>query len=238
MDGLGLLPVSPGAEAPATSIYLWGEGRRDVNYVARIVGRQVDPQFRWVEAAPAASTDEDALAAVGSASSPPAKHPVPDGAVRPELLWSFLLPHSQQLPGFDVNEFFHLPEPVQVAVGALLSRAPPRAVVVANVDVLEEFKAGELEYGRFVEWLNSHEITLIVTAVGEPMLERIGFEYSVMVPSALGEGLRPYLAVCQWGDCTNCLFKQLSLEREVRCSSQPVSDPPVLHGLGVGRAVR
>jgi len=228
VDDLGLLPVSPASEAPITSIYFWGGERREVNYAARILSQQLDPQFRWVEAEIASDGEASPPIPEVGALAMPARKLVPSGGVRPELLWSFLRLHGQQRYGFDVNEFLRLPDAIQVAVGALLARAPPRVLAIANVDLLEEFDAtGTGFYGQFIEWLNSHEITLLVTATGEPLLERIDFEYSITLPSGVSDRRRPPLGVCQWGDCTNCLIRELFPSGEIFCLSSETLDSRV-----------
>jgi hypothetical protein len=225
VSDLGLLPVAPASEGPIASIYLWGQERRDVNYVARLLCRQIDPQYRWVEAVHSVLLGQDTSSPESDTTSPPGKHLVPSGAVRPDLLWTFLVPSGPRRSAFSVNEFLRLPEQIQTAVGAILSRAPPRVLAIANVDLLEESDFAETGfYGQFIEWLNSHEITLVATATGEPLLERLDFEYFVAVPPRPAGDQRAALGVCQWGDCANCLIKQMSLDEVVTCASRQVEE--------------
>lgn len=219
-----LLPLTPTPEIPITSLYVWGEDRRSVNFAARLVCGGIDPQFRWVEAAPEPGEELEPSASSAPGLSRPPRDLLPSGGVRPELLWSFLRSNGQRGAGFDVSEFLRLPDPVQAAVGALLSRSPPRVLAVANVDILAEFDpAGSGFYGQFIEWLNSHEITLLVTSTGKPYLERIDFEYSVHVPLRDGREPLPSVGFCQWGDCTNCLFRDRWTTDELRCAVRDAS---------------
>jgi hypothetical protein len=143
---------------------------------------------------------------------------VPTREVRPELLWSYLRPDRQRRYRFDVNEFLRLPEAIQLAVAALLSRETPRLLVVANVDLLDEFDpSGSGFYTQFIAWLNSHDITLMVTSTGEPLLEQIDFEYSVAASPKVG--LRTALGICQWGDCSTCIFRECLAANELACAA-------------------
>lgn len=204
------------SELPATSVYLWGNERREVNYLARVLGLRLDPQFRWVETKdsptpPPASPGKDQ-------AFRPARLMVPTHEVRPELLWSYLRPDRSRRYRFDVNEFLRLPEAIQVAVAALLSRETPRLLVVANVDLLDEFDpSGSGFYAEFIAWLNGHDITLMVTSTGEPLLEQIDFEYSVAASPKVG--LRTALGICQWGDCSTCIFRECIAANELACGA-------------------
>lgn len=210
MNVEGSPPLSPIPAIPPTSIYLWGEERREVNFMARLLCREMDPQFRWVEADSAPGTGVAARPVDHQGLVLTAQKLVPNAGGRPELMWSFLRPHDQRRAGFDVNEFLRLPDPVQVAVGALLGRDSPRVLAVADLDLFGEFDPiGTGLYGQFIEWLNSHEITLVATATGEPQLEGIDFEYSISVRRRGAGAQASSVAVCQWGDCPNCRVRNL-----------------------------
>ena len=224
MSGVGLLPTRPEGVGPVTSVYLWGRERRLVNSAARVLALQLDPRFRWVTAADgpfAGDPETDPVPGEEDSLVHPARDLVPKGGVAPELLWSYLRPNGQRQYGHALNEFLRLPDPIQEAVGALLSREPPRVLVLANEDRVEVYdRAHQGLFGQFIEWLNSHEITLVVTSTGPPLLERIDFEYSITVPPDLPQGVRSALAVCQWGDCTNCIVKQFFPGGELQCAAR------------------
>ncbi len=205
-----------------TSIFLWGDDRPSVNYDARALARELDPQFRWVEV----STEEYGkhVTAEGFDSFLPSEFDPEAG--REVLLWTYLIPDRRRRR-FDMNRFLQLPEPIQLAIGSMLSREPPRLLAVANVDRLGAYDpAGTGFYAEFIDWLNDHEITLMVTSVGGPQLERIDFEYSVQAPPPDSSGRNPALGICHWGDCSNCIFRELYESGRMRCLSAQLRGPP------------
>lgn len=202
----------------ATSIYLWGDDRPNVNYHARTLARELDPQFRWVEV----STEEYGkhVTAEGFDSFLPSEFDPEAG--RQVLLWTYLIPDRRRRK-FNMNRFLQLPEPIQLAIGSMLSREPPRLLAVANVDRLGAYDpAGTGFYGQFIDWLNDHEITFMVTSTGEAQLERIDFEYSVNAspPDPTGRSLS--VGTCHWGECSTCIFRGLYEAGRMRCVAAEV----------------
>jgi len=209
-------PESSEQIVPATSIYVAGEDRRSVNFSARILARELDPQFRWVEVAP---PPEDASPNESATDSFPPYEFAPAEAVRSSILEQYLIPDKTRRRAFDVNRFRRLPEPVQTAIGAMLSREPPRVLVIANLDHLGRYDpAGTEFYTQLIDWLNEHRITLLVTAAGGPLLERLDFEYAVSVPKSTPSFSTRCVAVCQRGDCDACIFQSMLKSGHIDCA--------------------
>lgn len=215
-SGMMASPGSRELPAPATSIYVWGEDRRSVNFSARVLARELDPQFRWVEVAP---PPEDATPEQSATDTFPPYELAPAEAIRSSILEQYLIPDKARRHAFDVNRFRRLPEPVQMAIGAMLSREPPRVLVVANLDHLGRYDpAGTEFYTQLIDWLNEHKITLLVTAAGGPLLERLDFDYSVKVPKPGPSPRSRTLATCLWGDCDSCVLRSLVESGQMDCA--------------------
>jgi hypothetical protein len=194
-----------------TSVYLWGGDRGQLNATARVLARRLDPEYHWVEAL------EPVVARYDGPVGPrfEVKAGAQDLAVRPgvtsERLWAYLRPRGQHRAVEELRDFLRLPDPLQSAVVSLLDskRSGPRVLVFANIDLVSALdRASRAFVGRMIEFLNSHDITLLVTAAGRPLLERVDFEYSLTLADSLPERFRTGAAVCQWGDCDTCLVRR------------------------------
>lgn len=203
-----------------TSVYVWGSNRAEVNRTARRVAARLDPNYAWVQAEVAS----DEMASPPRALSIPGPELVPRPAVAEQRLWTYLKAKGQQHVGRDLLDFVRLPEPLQVEVAGLLDRAAPRVLAFGNVDLVPASPGSErCVNGRLIEFLNSHEITLVVSAVGKPLPERIDFDYSIATPEVLPRAARGVSAVCQWGDCHDCIVQRILPPEEVVCVAQLVS---------------
>lgn len=227
MDPPARAPPGGGQPGTVTSIYLWGSDRARLNATARILAARLDPEFHWVEAIPpdGAETGEPNAPSFSLAVGP--KELVPSQGVSSERLWTYLKPRGQRRAAEDLQDFLRMPEPIQRAVASLLEskRSGPSVLVMANMDLVSPFDSDHPKFvGRFIEFLNSHDITLLVTATGRPLSERIEFEYSFTTSELLPERFRTDAAVCQWGDCTSCIVR-LFPQGELVCISRLASDP-------------
>jgi len=212
---------------PVTSIYLWGRDRSHLNTTARVLAARLDPKFSWIEAIPPeTSRGEEASAERFTLTCGPGElTPMP--GVSPERLWAYLKPRGQRRAAAELEEFLRMPEPIQRAISSLLSseRSGPRLLVIANVDLVSAVDLGRPRFvSGFIEFLNSHDISILVTATGRPQLERIEFEYSFTTSESLPQRFRTDAAVCQWGDCDACIVR-LFPEGELVCISRLVEDP-------------
>ncbi len=205
-----------------TSVYLWGDDRPKVNAAARLLAGRLDPRFRWVEAGEEIDSEADLPTPTGSGPlvcSP--RELVPRRGIRPEAVWRVLRPNGQRAAGLELLQFLRLPDPLQVAVSALLGQEGPRVLVVANIDRIEPFdRAHRGMFGQFLELLNRREITLIATTTGRPLLERIEFQYSVTIPTSLPRSVGATAAICQWGDCDSCFVQRFFSDNELVCISR------------------
>jgi hypothetical protein len=101
-------------------------------------------------------------------------------------------------------------------------------LVIANLDHLGRYDpAGTEFYTQLIDWLNEHGITLLVTASGGPLLERLDFEYAVSVPKSTPSLATRTVAVCQRGDCNACIFQSMVKSGHIDCA-RSISDlrPP------------
>jgi hypothetical protein len=218
-----------GTPGPATSIYLWGAHRSELNTTARALAARLDPRFHWVEAASADSRAVEGPPRGELSVVCPARELVPKPGLPPEVLWTQLRPHGQRRAVAELQDFLRIPEPIQASVASLLgSDGPrPRVLVLANVDLVSEFDHYREKFvGDFIEFLNSHDISLLVTSTGRPLLERIDFEYSLTLSDSLPGRFAVPGAVCQWGDCTACFVKGFPPD-ELTCLAQLANSPRV-----------
>ncbi len=204
--------------SPATSIYLWGSDRGRLNAAARKIARRLDPGYAWVE------VDSGIPAEYGGAT--PAAVSVKDVLPRPApsatLFWSYLRSRGQQRATDDLREFLAMPDPIQSAVATLLvpEAERPRLLVIANADrVCSAQPRGPWILRPYIEFLASHEISVMVTFAGRPCHHRAEYEYSLTTSDSLPEKFRSDAAVCQWGDCATCLVR-LCAPNELVCSSK------------------
>jgi len=227
-------PNDPDPPSPATSVYLWGPDRPRLNGTARRLAARLDPRFHWVEASgpDAEPTNVTAPAELSVVCDP--RDLVPAPAVPAEMLWTQLRPRGQRRAVEELRDFLRIPEPIQAAVASLLGPAgrAPRLLVLANVDRIAAFDHERPKFvGDFIEFLNSHAISLLVTSTGRPLLERIDFEYSLTTTDSLPEGFRAGGAVCQWGNCLDCLARCFPAS-ELVCLARLTNGPLSTSGRG------
>jgi hypothetical protein len=215
-------PDSLAENPPVTSMYVWGPNRSRVNAAARVVAERLDPGYQWLEVRVPEEPASEAAAGVAPHPVFEAEDLLPGRGVSAEWLWSYLKPQGQHRAASELEEFLRMPEAIQEAVRTLLDPAVarPRVLVVANADLvcrLDPKRKGVM--APFIEFLNSREISFVVTATGCPCRDRAAFEYSVTISESLPEQFRTTAAVCQWGDCDACLVPRFSRE-ELVCSSR------------------
>jgi hypothetical protein len=229
-------PTGHNGSPSVTSIYLWGSDRRRLNATARILAVRLDPEFHWVEAVETESDPVEGPIVPKFAVMCGPKELAPSSGISTERLWSYLKPRGQRRAGEELQDFLRMPEPIQRAVASMLeSRKPgPRVLVLANLDLVSAIEDARPRFvGHFIEFLNSHDISLLVTATGRPLLERIEFEYSFTTSEALPERFRTDAAVCQWGDCSSCIVR-LFPQGELVCLSGLAKDPTFATTSGPG----
>ncbi len=210
----------PSVASSATSVYVWGDDRRQVNAAARLVGARLAPGFLWVDASAPARDGPLAPFRSGNHRCVSPKELVPNAGVLERTVRSYLRPASGPLSlGRELQSYLRLPNALQEAVATLLERRAPRVLVVTNVDRLEAFDAREHGLlGQFVEFLNRHGISFVVASTSRPRPERIAFEYSVAIGSALPEPFRTEGPFCQWGACSAaCIVRGCFSPREFGC---------------------
>jgi hypothetical protein len=199
-----------------TSIYVWTLKRDDANRLAARAAQELDPQFAWVEVLAAQREDPSASNSHRGLAAPSAEFAPPPG-VSGESMWTYLRENGQRRDGQELQKFTQMSEPIQQAIGKLLERAPPRVLVVANLERLREYFCAE-EPGPhpFIEWLNAHEITLVASSAGGPLREGIHFDYMLTQPTPARHTPRPPLvAIHQRGDTDPNLLEQLFQPLEV-----------------------
>ncbi len=233
MDAPAQSPALRLDRIPVTSIYVWGEARAPTNGIARRVAERLDPKFTWVEAesslelsAPTrAGSDHGTFVSPGSLSS--------ESPVSEERFWSYLRPKGQHAVGRDVLEFVRMPDVLQTAILSLLEREPPRVLVLASLDRLLGGGMGAASrLGRYIEFLNAREVTLVAASTGRPGPERIDFDYSLTLPESLPADVRPLTAVCQWGECDRCVVENVFSPAEIVCIARLEPKRPVALGNG------
>ena len=213
-----LLPV-------VTSVYVWGNEREEVNRVARRVAARIDPNYLWLRIADGATEDPAGPGARTAELPPPAFEFAARPKVSEERLWSYLKARGQREPGRELLEFVQWPEVLQESFASLVARDPPRVLALGNSDLIPAPTNGERARiaARYIEFLNRHDVTLLVGHVGRPGPERIEFEYSIAAPGVLPNAVRGVGAVCQWGECSDCIVNRVFPPEEVVCISRLAS---------------
>jgi hypothetical protein len=232
----GPAPGATGARDLVTSVYLWGSKREEVNRLAARAAKGMDPNFAWVEA-----LDSDGE---GEAPNHP-KHGIvaptrafaPPRGVSGDRIWTYLRQNGQRHSGQELQTFTQMSEPIQRAIEWLLEQEPPRVLVVANLERLREYFCAETPGPHpFIEWLNSHEISLVASSTGGPLREGVHFDYLVTQPEATRNIVRPpIVAICQRGDSDPALLLRIFHPIEVVClsglsPSAPASPAAVTRG--------
>jgi hypothetical protein len=212
--------AAPGTTYSVTSLYVWGTMRDEVNRLALRAAQGMDPRFAWVEVSDPQIEGLPASAPEGGIGAPSRAFAPPPG-VSTSRMWTYLQPNGQRRAAQELQSFLKISEPIQQAIGQLLSREGPRVLVVANLERLREFFCAE-EAGPhpFIRWLNEHDITLVATSTGGPLREGIHFDYLVTEPEAtLTVVSPPLVAICQRGEPSPSFLQQIFRPHEVVCLS-------------------
>lgn len=210
----------------ATSIYVWGNERGTVNWTARRVAARLDRDYLWVQA----SDPVEECVPAGPVGRPGRSFPVPDLLPRPTVSAKRLRSYLKLTEGPDDLErdllaFFRMADPLQEAVTDLLGRPLPRVLALGNLDLLPALAASHRSpWGGTFDFLRRHDVTLVASAIGAPRPERIDFEYSIATPEVLPRAVRGIAAVCQWGNCDDCVVNRLFPADEVLCIHRLASD--------------
>ena len=217
-----------------TSIYVWGASRSPTDEFARQVARRIDPRYAWI------GTERPAEPSAHGLPGEAREVLVPPGPLSPvppiseERFWSYLRAKGQRAVGRDVLEFVRMPDVLQTAILSLLEREPPRVLLLANLDRLLAGGPGAATLvGRYIEFLNAREVTLVAASAGRPGPERIDFDYSLTLPESVPADVRPPTAVCQWGECDRCVVENVFSPSEILCISR--LEPRRSQSLGNGR---
>ena len=210
-----------------TSIYVWGNARAEVNSAARRVAARLDRNCAWVEATESAAGPSSEGFPGGGGLSLPGAELLPRPTVSEERLRSYVRPAGPRNFGRDLLEFLRMADPLQETVAALLERPPPRVLALGNWDLLPELLGPERRsWGGLLEFLKHNEVSLVASAAGRPLPERIHFDYSIATPEVLPGTVRGIAAVCQWGDCNDCVVNRFFPMDEVICVHRLGGAPP------------
>jgi hypothetical protein len=227
----GPAPEAPRAPGSATSVYVWGEFRDEVNRLASRAAGRIDPSFAWVEVSDPESGGFSLSAAERAITAPtPAFAPPPE--VSADRMRTYLGQDGEPRAAQELQSFLRMSEPIQQAIGGLLERDSPRVLVVANLERLREFFCAE-EAGPhpFIAWLNDREITLVASSTGGPLREGVHFDYLVTQPGATRTVPRPpVVAICQRGDANASFLQRVFRPHEIVCLSglSPSAQPAPL----------
>ena len=215
-----------------TSIYLWGDERSEVNSAARRVAYRLDRNYEWVQAVESSEGPSSRNAGGGRDLSLSRTELLPRPIVSEERLWSYVKPEGPRTFGRDLLDFLRMSDPLQEAVAGLLERPAPRVLALGNWDLLPDLPgADRRSWSGLIRFLKRNEITLIASAPGRPLPERIDFDYSMATPDALPRTVRGIATVCQWGNCRDCVVNRFLPTDEVICINRLTSGPPRFDGV-------
>ena len=224
-DPIGDLYVAPPIAA-VTSIYVWGSDRAEVNSAARRVAARLDRNYAWVQAAAPAEESFPEFPSGVKGRILPGTQLLPPPALSEERLWSYVRPSGPRQSGRDLLEFLRMSDPLQEAVAELLERPAPRVLALGNWDLLPDLPGQERRsWAGLIRFLKHNEISLIASAAGRPLPERIDFDYSIATPELLPSTVRGIAAVCQWGDCHDCVVNRFFPQDEVVCINRLAAGP-------------
>lgn len=210
-----------------TSVYVWGHERSEVNSTARRVAARLDRNYEWVEALAPSEGTSASVPRGGPGLSLHRTELTPRPAVSEERLWSYVKPEGSGHFGRDLLEFLRMSDPLQEAVAGLLERPAPRVLALGNWDLLPDLPgADRRSWSGLIQFLKHNEVTLVAGAAGRALPERIDFEYSLATPDALPRSVRSIAAVCQWGDCRDCVVNRFFPTDEVICINRLTTGPP------------
>ena len=218
MAGTDIAAREDGPDVPGTSVYVWGADRDAVNRAAQELVGRLGPNHVWLEAGDSATEGARSRNSASGVRTFAPRELVPSSSVSDSELRSYLRAGDGWAAAAEVRQFRALPEAVRAAAVELRGRRGPRVLVIANADRLSAFDPDRRGfYGALVEYFTGLGITLIVTVTGHPLSDRSQFEYSVTPMASLPERYRSGIAVCQWGDCEDCLIKLHFPNRELAC---------------------
>lgn len=218
----------PGRPGPTvTSFYVWGSDRTEVNAAARRIAARLDREYAWVEVSERTNASESVRSETEPDRGVARAEDLPRTIVSEERLRSYVRPTDPHDPGRDLLEFLRLWDPVQEAITALLARTGPRVLVLSNWDLQPAPPGGDhVSWGGLIEFLHRHGITLVATTGGRTLPDRIDFEYSIATSDVLPQQFQTIAAVCQWGNCDDCLVNQLFPRDEVVCLNRLLPGRP------------
>ncbi len=218
MAGSDVAAREDGPDVPGTSVYVWGADRSAVNRAAQELVRRLGPRHVWLEAGDPANEGARSRRSASGGQTLAPRELVPSSSISDSELRSSLRPGDGRAVAAEERQFRALPEAVRAATVELRGRPGPRVLVIANADRLSPFDPDRRGlYGALVDYFTGLGITLIVTVTGHPLPDRSQFEYSVTPVASLPERYRSGIAVCQWGDCEDCLIKLHFPDRELAC---------------------
>ena len=233
----GVPPATRDPSEIVTSLYVWGQDRDEVNRLASRGAEALDPRFAWVQVSDPRA-EESPTNTSGNTISASAREFAPPSGVSEQRMWTYLQPNGQHHDGQELDRFVRMSVPIQHAIEYLLQRGRPRVLVVANLERLQGiFCKDDAVPHPFVEWLNSHEITLVATSTGPPLHEGFFFDYSINQPDALPNLVRPpIVAIRQRGDEDTSFLQRIFSPHDLVSVDGPSSAPrPALSDSKAGR---